>query len=318
MQMENVRVAAVQFAPVVADKDANLAKVRDLACRAAEQGAEAVCFHEQSLNGYNLWSQPAGGEKGTEKGGIWAPAWSELGLDPYSVAEAVPGGPSVRALEKIAKEKKIVVMAGIHEVDEDNAVYNCYFAVGPQGFIGKYRKCHCVPGAEYAYFKQGNAFPVFNAGKFNFGVLICYDNHFPEAHRIYGIKGAHVIVMPHVTVGRAWWPEETHSLDEAHEQARQWVLKWLRARAFDNSVYCIFANQVDPGGKGCLGASMIVDPEGRVAARAGKVDEEIVTADLDASFYYQVRKRSHDYLNHRRPELYGELVRGPRVQRHKR
>ncbi len=307
MRMQDVRLAAVQFEPVKADKAANLEAVRRLTGEAAKEGAEVVCFHEQCLNGYNLWGEPAERETPDERDGIWSPAWNQLGLDPYPLAEEVPGGPSTQALIRLAKEKKVVVMAGLVELREDNAVYNTYVIVGPQGFIGRYSKCHCVPGSEFCWFKQGAEFPVFDAGKFRFGVLICYDNHFPEAHRILALKGAHVIVMPHVTVGRSWWHQLP--LDDAQEQARQWVLKWLRARAFDNSCYCVFANQVSKNGEGCLGVSMIVDPEGRVMARAEKVDEEIVIADLKAKMLYQVRRRTHDYLNHRRPDLYGDLVR---------
>lgn len=307
MKMQDVRIAAAQFGPVQTDKKANIDTIERLTAEAAKQGAEVVCFHEQCINGYNLWGMKSEREKGREVDGIWNPAWNTLGYDPFKLAEPVPDGPSAKAIAKLAKEHKLIVMAGIVELGEDNSVYNTYFAVGPKGFIGKYSKVHCVPGSEVAYFKQGNEFPVFDTDRFRFGMLICYDNHFPEAHRIYGVKGAHVIIMPHVTVGRAWWPEETHTLDEAHEQARQWVLKWLRARAFDNSLYCVFVNQVSPGRKGCLGCSMVVDPEGRVIAHAEKVDEEIVIADLKADYLYQCRRRTHDYLSHRRPELYWEL-----------
>ena len=308
MRMQNIRVAAVQFEPVKQDKDANLETIRRLTVDAVDQGAEMVCFHEQSINGYNMWAEPSDPEKPTEKDGIWSPKWGSLGVSPYSLAEPVPGGPSVDALATLAREQGAVIMAGVHELGEDHGVYNTYFAVGPQGYIGKYRKCHCVPGAEDAYFKHGSSFPVFDAGKVKFGALICYDNHFPEAHRILSAKGAHLIVMPHVTAGRGWWPDPDHTLEQAMDQARLWILKWLRARAFDNSVYCIFVNHVQTDGQGCMGCSMVLDPEGRVIARADKCDEQIVITDLSADFFYQVRKRTHDYMIHRRPELYGELT----------
>jgi predicted amidohydrolase len=307
MKMENVRVAAVQFEPVKTDKEANFETIKRLTEQAVEQGAEIVCFHEQSIVGYGLWADPADKEQPNEVDGIWSPLWNSLGTDPFPLAEPVPGGPFVEKVGALAKEHKIVIMAGTHELGEDNSVYNTYFSMGPEGFIGKYSKCHCVPGAEEAYFKHGSAFPVFNAGKVNYGSLICYDNHFPEAHRILSLKGAHLIVMPHVTAGRAWWPDPEHTLEEAQEQARQWVLKWLRARAFDNSVYCMFVNQASESGEGCLGCSMILDPEGRVIARTEKTGEDMAVADLDADFFYRVRRRSHDYMSHRRPELYWEL-----------
>ncbi len=309
--MQGVKVAAAQFNPVIADKQANLATIEKLTARAAQAGAEIVCFPEQCVSGYNLWGQGASnaraGDGQVVEPGQVAPAWNNPGIHPYSLAEPVPDGPSVRRLREIAAAHKVVLGAGLPELRRDNAVYNTYVLVSPEGFIGKYSKCHCVPGVEFAYFKQGNALPVFDLGKVKAGVLICYDNHFPEAHRVLAIRGAQLILMPHVTVGRGWW----HDLPpaEAHQQARNWILTWLRARAFDNSAYCLFVNQSGQGGEGCLGCSMILNPDGHVIARCESPGEDLCLAELSAKLYYDVRRRTHDYLAHRRPELYGPLCR---------
>lgn len=309
--MQTVKIAAAQFYPKTGEKDANLATIEKLAARAAEAGAEIVCFPEQCLSGYNLWGQGtskerAGDGKQVEPGRV-TPAWNNPGIHPYSLAEPVPDGPSTRRLIELAAARKLVIGAGFPELRRDNAVYNTYVLVSPQGFIGKYSKCHCVPGVEFAYFKQGNALPVFDLGKIKAGVLICYDNHFPEAHRVLAVRGAQLILMPHVTVGRGWW----HDLpaDEAHRQARKWILTWLRARAFDNSAYVVFVNQSGDGGDGCLGCSMILNPEGHVVAECDSPGEDLVVAELSAKLYYDVRRRTHDYLSHRRPELYRPLCR---------
>ena len=309
--MQDVKVAAAQFEPKTADKDANLETIDRLAARAAEAGAEMVFFPEQCVSGYNLWGQGtsnerAGDGKQAEPGRV-TPAWTNPGVHPYRVAEPVPDGPSTRRLVEIAAARKLVIGAGFPELRTDNAVYNTYVLVSPGGFIGKYSKCHCVPGLEFAYFKQGNALPVFDLGRLRAGVLICYDNHFPEAHRILGIRGAHAIIMPHVTVGRGWW----HDLDRdaARQQARNWILTWLRSRAFDNSAFAIFVNQASAEGTGTLGCSMIVNPEGEVIAECESTGEDVVVAELSAKLYYDVRRRTHDYLSHRRPELYGPLCR---------
>ncbi len=309
--MQDVKVAAAQFTPRHVDKQANLAKIGELTARAASAGAEIVCFQEQAVAGYSLWNlgtskERAGGGKVVEPGRI-PPAWGLPGVHPYEVAEAVPEGPSTRRLMEIAAEHKVIVAAGLPELRRDNAVYNTYVIVSGEGLLGKYSKCHCVPGVEFAYFKQGNALGVFDLGKLRAGVLICYDNHFPEAHRVLAIQGAHAILMPHVTVGRGWW--EDLSPEQAHAQARKWILTWLRARAFDNSVFAVFVNQAGSGEEGTLGCSMILDPDGNVLAECASTGEEVVVAELSARHYYDVRRRSHDYLAHRRPELYAPLVR---------
>jgi len=309
--MQDVKVAAAQFRPKVGDKEANLAKTEELTAKAAAAGAEMVFFQEQGIAGYSLWAEGssnvrAGDGKPVEEGRV-TPAWALPGIHPYSLAEPVPDGPSTQRLIEIAARHNVVLGAGLPELRRDNAVYNTYVIVSPAGFIGRYSKCHCVPGVEFAYFKQGNAFPVFDLGRLRAGVLICYDNHFPEAHRILGIQGAHMIVMPHVTAGKAWW----HDMDPkaAHQQARNWILTWLRSRAFDNSLFAVFVNQAGEGEQGCLGCSMILDPDGDVLAECATTGEEVVVAELSAKKYYDVRRRTHDYLAHRRPELYGLLSR---------
>ena len=309
--MQDVKIAAAQFVPADVDKEANLAKIAELTAQAAGAGAEIVCFQEQALAGYNLWSlgtsnDRAGGGEPVEAGRV-TPAWNLPGVHPYEVAEPVPDGPSTKRLMQIAGDHGVIVAAGLPEVRGDNAVYNTYVIVSGDRLLGKYSKCHCVPGVEFAYFKQGNALRVFDLGKIRVGALICYDNHFPEAHRVLAINGAQAILMPHVTVGRGWWHDMPAG--DAHQQARNWILTWLRARAFDNSVYTVFVNQACADGEGTLGCSMVLNPEGHVIAECATTGEEVVLAELSAKLYYDVRRRTHDYLAHRRPELYGDLTR---------
>ncbi|MHC4715912.1 MAG: nitrilase-related carbon-nitrogen hydrolase [Planctomycetota bacterium] len=310
--MQDVKIAAAQFAPVHTDKQANLDKIAELTSQAARAGAEIVCFQEQSVTGYSLWAfGPDTRERDdnppvVEEGMIY-PAWGQPGTDPYPLAEAVPDGPSCQRLIEIARDSNVVLLAGLVELRADNSVYNTTVIVSPGGYIGKYSKTHCVPGVEYAYFKQGQSLPVYDLGKVTAGVLICYDNHHPEAHRVLAAKGAEVIFMPHVTVGRGWWHDVP--ADEAQQQARNWILTWLRARAFDNSVYAVFVNQGSADGEGSLGCSMILDPEGHVMARVEPTGEGFVVAELSAAQYYRIRRRTHDYMTHRRPELYHEVVR---------
>lgn len=305
--MSGFRLALGQFEPVVRNRDANLDKIRALTERAAGQGAKVVCFQEQAIGSYDLFATSSTGtevSRGDE--GRIAANWGWLGEWMYELAEPVPQGPSTRCLIDIAARHKVVLMAGVPELAADNNIYNAYVIVGPQGFIGRYHKCHLVPGGEHIYFKAGHGFPVFDIGPCRAGVLICYDNHFPEAHRILALRGAQMIVMPHVTTGHGQW--RNLPPQEARQQARHWILTWLRARAFDNSVYCAFVNQGSADGDGCLGCCMVVNPEGHVIAETNTYGEDLVLADIDAKLFYDVRRRTHHYMRYRRPELYGPLA----------
>lgn len=305
--MRNFRLAVAQFEPVVKNSQANLEKIQALVGKAAQAGADVVCFQEQATCGYDLFKpiehpfEPNEGDSGRI-----SPDWAAVGDWIFELAEPVPEGPTTQALIGIAQKHKIIVMAGLHELAADSSVLNAYVLVGPGGFIGRYHKVHLVPGREHTYFKAGQGFPTFDIGPCRVGVLICYDNHFPEAHRILAMKGAQLIVMPHVTMGRGLWKQ----LDQAgaRKQARYWILTWLRARAFDNGVYCAFINQASNSGEGALGCSMILNPEGHVIAEADKHGEDVVVAEIDAKLFYDVRRRTHHYLRYRRPELYGPLA----------
>jgi len=304
--MDDVRIAACQFAPKSLDKKANLKAIAALAAEAAANGAGIVCFHEQCVVGYRMWEEPgdAPGLPPVEPGRI-TPSWSELGVNPVPHAERIPDGPTTRELIRIARRHGIVIGAGLPELSDDDCAYNTYVLVGPRGHLGAYRKVHLVPGPEHRYFKAGAAFPVFDLGPVRAGVLICYDNHFPEGHRILAAKGAQLLIMPHVTVSRSWWPGGPSA--EAFRQAQEWILTWARARAFDNSAYAVFVNEASEDGQGHQGCSLILDPDGHVMAAAQTPRREIVYADLDARRMQRIRHRAHDYLKHRRPELYAEI-----------
>src|SRR3954466_11114952 len=112
--MRDIRVAAAQFEHRDNDKAYNLGRIRELTRLAVERGAEIVSFHECSISGYTFLQH-----------------LSRAGL--AGLAEPVPDGPSVRALEKIAREFGVPVMAGLIEADPSGGLHNCYVTVGPQG-----------------------------------------------------------------------------------------------------------------------------------------------------------------------------------------
>ena len=156
------------------------------------------------------------------------------------------------------------------------------------------------------------------------GILTCYDNNLVENVRITTMLGAEIILMPHVTcclpsampgrgvVDRALW-ENRHADPERLRQefegpkGREWLMRWLPARAYENGVYAVFSNPigwdydtVKPG------LAMILDPYGEVLVESRALEEDVVVAQLTPDKLEQ--SSGHRYLLARRPELYGKLV----------
>src|SRR5258705_864506 len=113
------------------------------------------------------------------------------------LAEAVPGGPSVRELESIARDAGVHVAAGLIERDGDR-LFNTYAVVGPEGLVARFRKIHPFINPSLS---AGDSYQVFEALGTKWGILICYDNNLPENVRVTALLGAEVILMPHVTCG---------------------------------------------------------------------------------------------------------------------
>jgi predicted amidohydrolase len=300
--MRDLRIAAAQFEHRDGDKTYNLGRIRDLARRAAGQGAEIICFHECSITAYTFLQ-----------------TLSREALD--ALAEPVPDGPSVRALEAIAREVDAVVMAGLIERAPDGRLFKCYVAVGPEGFLTKYHKLHPFISP---HLTPGRGHHVTEIRGVKVGFLICYDNNLPENVRATALMGAEVIVMPHVTgctpstmpgrgpVDPALW--ENRHRDPARlrqefqgPKGRGWLMRWLPARAWENGVFAVFANNIGRDFDTIKpGLAMILDPSGEVLVESPALDDDVVVALLTAEAFEQAPGRR--YLRARRPELYGALV----------
>ena len=301
ISMQDIRVALAQITCRVGQIELNLKKHRECAKRAAGAGARIVCFPELSLPGYP----------------------HVLAL-PHDLARPLDGefGQAVAAL---SAETDVAVLAGMLERDRSGVLYNTHLVASPAGLLGGYRKTH-VPNSEIHLFSHGDELPVFTLEGVSFGILICYDNHFPEASRILALRGAEIIFCPYSSPG----PDSQQGV--AAKQAR-W-LRYLPARAFDNSVYVVVVNQVGrseasestaaatphpatastprdthaeiaefPGG------SMVLDPWGEVIAQVGS-EEELLIVDLAAVTLKEKRADALQFFTHfRRPELYAELAR---------
>lgn len=310
-EMENIRIATAQFEHASGDKEKNLRVIRRLTEQAAAAGAQAIAFHECSITGYS-----------------YARSLSKTGL--LAVAEYIPEGPSIRALSEIARNSGVVVLAGLFEKDEDNRIFKAYVAVNGSGLVAKFRKLHPFINP---HITPGNGFVVFDLFGWKCGVLICYDNNVVENVRATALLGADIIFMPHVTMctpstrpgagfvdPRLWAARETDPTSLRIEfdglKGREWLMKWLPARAYDNGIYVVFSNAIgmddDQLKNGC---SMILDPFGDVLAECRNLGNQMVVATLTPE---KLRLAGgYRYRMARRPDLYGDIIGAPHVPEQK-
>ncbi|GAA4978588.1 nitrilase-related carbon-nitrogen hydrolase [Kineococcus glutinatus] len=276
--MTTVRAALVQAA-WTGDKESMIKVHEDHARRAAEQGAQVVCFQELFYGPYFCQVQDASF---------------------YSYAESVPG-PTVERFQAVAAETGMVMVLPVYEEERPGVLYNTAAVVDADGtYLGKYRKTmipHVAGFWEKFYFRPGNlGYPVFDTAVGKVGVYICYDRHFPEGWRALGLNGAEIVFNPSAT--SAGLSEYLWNLEQ-------------RAAAVANEYYVGTINRVgvEPlGDDDFYGQSYFCDPEGRnVGEPASRGEDEVLVRDLDMDLLRTVRDRWQFYRD-RRPDAYGDLV----------
>jgi predicted amidohydrolase len=299
--MRDIRVATAQFEHADGDKAYNLERIARLTARAADEGAEAVCFHECAITGYtflqNLSTQQL-----------------------HDLSESLDNSSSLQQLTELARRHQVTLMAGLIERDAGR-LFNTYLVVTANGLLARHRKLHPFihPG-----LSSGEGYTVFDWAGVRWGVLICYDNNLPENVRATTLLGAEVIVMPHVTgclpssmpgrgtVDPALWHNRHHDPVRLKQEFRGpkglgWLLKWLPARAWENGIYAIFANPIgQDGGTIKPGLSMVIDPHGEILTECHALDDDVAIGLLTQATYQSASGRR--YLAARRPELYAPLT----------
>ena len=302
--MNNLRVATVQFEHAPGDRNANLATIESFMEQAASEGVQLVLFPECCITGY----------------------WHLRHLDRSALealAEPVFEGPSSQRLVALAREHGLAVGAGLVEAGPDGRLHNTYVVALPDGACHRHRKIHTFISA---HMTSGDEYTVFDTPfGWRFGVLTCYDNNIGENVRITALMGADVLLAPHQTGGcrssnphtmglvdRALW-DNRHADPEAIERelrgpkGREWLLRWLPARAHDNGMFLVFSNGVGVDDDEIrTGNAMILDPYGRILAETWKAGDDMVLADLDRDLLE--RSTGRRWIRTRRPELYGPLT----------
>ena len=234
-------------------------------------------------------------------------------VDVFDLAETIPG-PSSNALGELAKELSIVIVASLFEKRATGLYHNTAVVLEQDGSIaGKYRKMHIPddPGFyEKFYFTPGDiGFEPIQTSVGKLGVLVCWDQWFPEAARLMAMAGAEILIYP-TAIG--WDPN-----DDIAEQTRQkdaWVIS-QRAHAVANGVPVISCNRVghesDPSaqsdGIAFWGNSFIAGPQGELLAEANNTDEQILVVEIDQKRSENVR-RIWPFLRDRRIDHYKDLT----------
>ena len=275
----NVKAAIVQTA-WTGDQESMIDLHEKYVAEAAAEGTQVICFQELFYGPYFCQVQEA---------------------EFYSYAEAIPDGPTTKRFQELAAKHGMVLVLPMYEKEQEGILYNTAAVIDADGsYLGKYRKIHIpqVKGFwEKFYFKPGNlGYPVFDTAVGRVAVNICYDRHFPEGWRMFGLNGAQIVFNPSATSrglsAYLWKLEQTSS-------------------AVANMYFVGAINRVgiEPLGENDFyGTSYFCDPRGQfVGDVASDEGAELVIRDLDLDQIEEVRNQWAFYRD-RRPELYGKIA----------
>ena len=295
------KIGIIQEA-VSSDAERNVRDASEKIREAAGRGANIVCLQELFNSPYFCKSQKC---------------------ERFDIAEPIPG-PTVQQMQALAKELGIVLIVPIFERQAAGVYRNSAAVVDTDGgLLGVYRKMHIPDDPlfnEKYYFVPGDVGPDargdahpgthgFRVWKTRFatiGVLICWDQWYPEAARITSLLGAEVLFYP-TAIG--WHPSEKGEWGQPQVEAWRTA---QRAHAIANGVYVASPNRVghedEPGTDGLefFGHSFIADPFGRIVAEAG-TEPAVLVAEVDPKVIEQVR-RNWPFLRDRRIDAYGPIL----------
>ncbi|MDA8621704.1 carbon-nitrogen hydrolase [Psychrosphaera sp.] len=291
MNTKDLNVALVQHSNT-GDVQHNLNKTVQGIKEAASEGAKLIVLQELHCSLYFCQTEDT---------------------DCFDLAETIPG-PSTNAFGELAKELGVVIVLSLFEKRAVGIYHNTAVVMDTDGSIaGKYRKMHIPddPGFyEKFYFTPGDlGFEPIQTSVGKLGVLVCWDQWFPEAARLMAMAGADVLIYP-TAIG---WDKR----DDAKEQKRQldaWVIS-QRAHAVANGLPVISCNRVglelDPSGQSegisFWGNSFIAGPQGEILAHAGDSDDQILTANVSLTRSESVR-RIWPFMRDRRIDHYSDLL----------
>ncbi len=284
--MRNVSVGLVQMS-CSASQSENMQKAIAGIRQAAAQGAQIVCLQELFTSLYFCDVEDH---------------------DNFQLAEPIPG-PSTEALQPIAKELNVVIIASLFEKRAEGLYHNTTAVIDADGsYLGKYRKMHIPDDPAYYekfYFTPGDlGYKVWKTKYATIGVLICWDQWYPEAARITALMGAEILFYP-TAIGWATSQEEATNI----EQYNAWQTI-QRSHAVANGVHVVSVNRVGFEQSGAMkfwGGSFVSNPFGTVLYQGSHDQEETKVLKLDLAD--SDRYRTHwPFLRDRRIDSYQPIT----------
>jgi N-carbamoylputrescine amidase len=271
------------------DPRENLSKAEDRIREAAKRGAQIICLQELFRSQYFCREENA---------------------DLFELAEAIPG-PSIESLAKLARELNVSIIGSLFERRAAGVYHNTAAILDADGsMLGKYRKMHIPDDPLYYekfYFTPGDlGFPNFNTRFGRIGVLVCWDQWYPEGARISSLGGADILFYP-TAIG--WHPSEKQEFGAAQLDAWRTI---QRSHAIANGVFVAAVNRVGfegtpESGLEFWGHSFVCDPFGQVLAEASADKEEILIVECDPARSEEVR-RNWPFLRDRRIDAYSPIL----------
>jgi N-carbamoylputrescine amidase len=283
-----VRVGLIQSA-CGPDPAANLAKTLAAAKRAAKEGAQIICTQELFRSQYFCQSEDH---------------------QFFQLAEPIPG-PTTETFQKLAKDEQVVFIVSLFEKRAAGVYHNTAAVIDADGtLLGCYRKMHIPDDPLYYekfYFTAGDlGFRAWQTRYAKIGVLICWDQWYPEAARLTAMQGAEILFYP-TAIG--WHPSEKAELGQSQHDAWETI---QRAHAIANGCYVAVPNRVGHerlAGNGIefWGQSFVAGPGGEILVRAGVAQEETLVVPLHLAKVDQTRTH-WPFLRDRRIDAYGGLT----------
>ena len=261
-----MKVAIYQFAPGFREKESNVKRIENAIHKT---DADLVVLPELCTTGYQFVSQ----------------------AEVESLCEPIPEGDTVQRFEQTAKSKGLFIVAGMGEKAGD-AFYNSAVLVGPDGFIGHYRKTHLFWDEKHWFQPGDTGFRVWDIGEVKIGLMICWDWIYPEAARSLALQGADVACLPANLV-------------------LPYCQDAMITRSIENRIFTITANRIGSEQRGekkkltFTGRSQVVRPDGKIVFRLGENNESLQDGEIDPAL---ARDKTMTPTNHiwedRRPEQY--------------
>jgi N-carbamoylputrescine amidase len=271
------------------DPAANLARTIEAIREAAKRGAQIVCLEELFRSQYFCREENA---------------------DFFDLAESIPG-PTTEALSKLARDLGIVVVASIFERRAAGLYHNTAGVLDADGaLVGLYRKMHIPDDPLYYekfYFTPGDlGFPNFDTRYGRIGVLVCWDQWYPEGARLSSLRGANILFYP-TAIG--WHPSEKAEFGAAQLDAWRTI---QRSHAIANGIFVAAVNRVGfegppDNGLEFWGSSFVADPFGQIIAEGSTNKEETLIVECDLRRMEEAR-RNWPFLRDRRTDAYAPLL----------